>query len=143
MSVNSKDKGARFERWVADYFTQEGYICHRTAQYCGNTGDAPDVTGLPYLHVECKSYKDTEWDPKWIAQAYRDATAGSIPVVIHKTDYHKPKVTLSARDFTEMAIEYMSSVGMDDEILVTMDLDAFTKVYREYEAARYIAEGEK
>lgn len=143
MSVNSKDKGARFERWVADYFTQEGYVCHRTAQYCGNTGDAPDVTGLPYLHVECKSYKDTEWDDKWIAQAYRDAKAGSIPIVIHKTDYHKPKVTLSARDFTEMMIEYLTSVGVDDEILVTMDLDSFTKVYREYEAARYLAEGKK
>ena len=138
MSINSKDKGARFERQIADYFTQEGYVAFRTAQYCGNTGEAPDVSGVPYLHIECKSYKDTEWDPKWIEQAYRDCKSGYIPVVIHKTDYHKPKVTMSGRDFSHMMYEYGTQ---GDEILVTLDLDTFTKVYREYEAARYLAEG--
>ena len=142
MSVNSKDKGARFERWVADYFTQEGYVCHRSAQYCGNTGDAPDVTGLPYLHVECKAYHDTEWDPKWIAQAYRDAKKDNIPVVIHKTDYHKPKVTMSGKDYVSMMSAFMDSyLGDPSEILVSMDLDTFTRIYREYEATRYLMEG--
>lgn len=146
MGKMSKEKGKRFERQIADYFTQEGYVSHRSAQYCGNTGDAPDVVGVPYIHIECKSYKDTEWDDSWMEQAMRDAKPGLIPVVIHKTDYHKPKVTLGGRDFSEMMIEYVTSMvgdGIGDEVLVTLDLDTFTKVFKEYEAARYLAEGSK
>lgn len=138
MGGKSRDKGARFERWVADYFTQEGYICHRTAQYCGKTGDAPDVAGLPCIHVECKAYKDTEWDSAWMQQAKRDAKAGLIPVVIHKVDYHKPKATLTGRDLVEMMIEYVTN--NPDDIVVTMELDDFTRMYREYEAARDLSE---
>lgn len=141
MSVNSRDKGARFERWVADYFTQEGYVCHRTAQYCGKTGDAPDVSGLPYVHIECKAYASTEWDDKWMEQAKRDSQGNNIPVVIHKTDYHKPKATLTGRDLVEMMIEYVTN--NPDDIPVTMELDDFTKMYREYEACRYLAERSK
>jgi hypothetical protein len=141
MGKMSRDKGARFERQIADYFTQEGYVCHRTAQYCGNTGDAPDVSGLPYIHIECKAYKDTEYDPKWMEQAKRDAHGVNIPVVIHKTDYHKPKATLTGRDLVEMMIEYVTN--NPDDIPVTMELDDFTKMYREYEANRYLTERSK
>ena len=138
MGAKSRDKGARFERWVADYFTQQGYVCHRSAQYCGNTGDAPDVVGLPYIHIECKAYKDTEWDDSWIDQAKRDSNGKTVPVVIHKTDYHKPKATLTGRDLAEMMIEYVTN--NHDDLLVTMELDDFTKMYREYEASRYLSE---
>lgn len=48
MAVNSKKKGARFERELAGIFRDYGYKeARRTAQYCGNTGDASDVVGLP------------------------------------------------------------------------------------------------
>ena len=140
MGAKSRDKGARFERWVADYFTQQGYVCHRSAQYCGNTGDAPDVVGLPYIHIECKAYKDTEWDDSWIDQAKRDSNGKTVPVVIHKTDYHKSKATLTGRDLAEMMIEYVTN--NPDDLLVTMELDDFTKMYREYEASRYLSERE-
>lgn len=46
MPVNSKQKGARFERLLASKFREYGYDARRTAQYCGNTGDASDVVGL-------------------------------------------------------------------------------------------------
>ena len=50
--INSKDKGARFERQLAGLFRDYGYSgARRTAQYCGNTGDASDVVGLPGIHV--------------------------------------------------------------------------------------------
>ena len=139
MAINSKDKGARFERQIADYFRQEGYEAYRTAQYCGNTGDAPDVSGVPYIHIECKSYHDTEWSDAWYEQAVRDAAGDNTPVVIHKTDRHKPKATLGASDFARMMIKYMDA-GNDEDVLVTMELDAFTKIYKEYEAARYLEE---
>ena len=44
MAVNSKQKGARFERQLAGLFREYGYSdARRTAQYCGNTGEAADV----------------------------------------------------------------------------------------------------
>ena len=139
MGKMSKDKGARFERQIADYFTQEGYVCHRSAQYCGKTGEAPDVVGLPYIHIECKSYKDTEWDDKWMEQAKRDAKYKHIPIVVHKIDRHKPKVTLTAWDLSQM----IATGEFDDyDTLVTLDLDSFTRIYKEYEAARYLSEGD-
>ena len=56
MSINSKQKGARFEREIAKIFREYGYgSARRTAQYCGNTGDASDVVGLPGIHVSANT----------------------------------------------------------------------------------------
>jgi len=167
--ANSKDKGARYERHIADEFTQAGYVAHRSAQYCGNTGDAPDVMGTPYIHIECKYYKDTAWLNAWMEQAQRDAKPGNIPVVIHKVNYGRDKATLTATDALEMLIEYITAGNKDDltlvirkgrkyesmsgykaqdclvqidreGVLVDMELADFIKLYREYEASRYLAE---
>ena len=86
MAVNSKQKGARFERHLAGKFREYGYECRRTAQYCGNTGDASDVVGLPGIHVEAK-HAEAMRLYEWIAQAKRDAEAGGenrLPAVFHK-----------------------------------------------------------
>ena len=107
MSINSKQKGARFEREIAKIFREYGYgSARRTAQYCGNTGDASDVVGLPGIHVECK-HQDKMMLYDWMEQAERDSLgSGSMPVVFHKRNNH--------------------------EILVTMPLDVFMKIYAEY-----------
>ena len=52
--MNSKQKGKRGELSLVRFLRDEGYECRRTAQYCGNTGDAADIVGLPGLHIECK-----------------------------------------------------------------------------------------
>lgn len=112
MAVNSKQKGARFERLLASKFREYGYEARRTAQYCGNTGDASDVVGLPGLHIEAK-HQETMRLYEWIAQAKRDARANGedrIPTVFHKKN--------------------------NAEILVTMELDDFMKLYREWEAGQ-------
>ena len=109
MAVNSKQKGARFERLLASKFRDYGYSeARRTAQYCGNTGDASDVVGLPGIHIEAKHQERTNiYD--WIVQAKRDATGtDKIPAVFHKKN--------------------------NCEILVTMTLEGFMQIYREYEA---------
>ena len=73
MAVNSKQKGARFERELAKKFKEHGFEdSRRTAQYCGNTGDASDVVGLPGIHVEAK-HQETMRLYDWIDQAKRDA----------------------------------------------------------------------
>ena len=106
--VNSKQKGARFERQLASRFREYGYDARRTAQYCGNTGDASDVVGLPGIHVEAKHAEQMRLY-EWIAQAKRDAAAGggnALPAVFHKKNHA--------------------------EILVTVELDTFMKLYKEW-----------
>lgn len=119
MTVNSKQKGARFERLLASKFREYGYSdSRRTAQYCGNTGDASDVVGLNYIHAEAKHQEQMRlYD--WIDQAKRDAEAGGegkLPVVFHKKNNH--------------------------EILASMPLYVFMELYREYEARIEFKEGE-
>ena len=81
MSVNSKQKGARFERQLASLFREYGYNARRTAQYCGNTGDASDVVGLPGIHIEAK-HQETMRLYDWMSQAKRDAAGtDTIPAV--------------------------------------------------------------
>lgn len=111
MTINSKQKGARFERLLASKFRDYGYTdARRTAQYCGNTGDASDVAGLPYIHIEAKHQEQMRlYD--WMDQAKRDAKANNenrIPAVFHKKN--------------------------NAEILVTMTFDDFMQIYREFEA---------
>lgn len=109
MTVNSKQKGARFERTLASKFRSYGYgDARRTAQYCGKSGDAADVIGLPGIHVEAKR-QETMRLYEWMAQAKRDSEGtGRIPAVFHKKS--------------------------DAAILVTMELDDWIKIYREWEA---------
>lgn len=113
MPVNSKAKGARYERELASKFREQGYDdARRTAQYCGNTGDASDVVGLPGIHVEAK-HQERMSLYEWIAQAVRDAEAGgkgNLPAVFHRKN--------------------------NAETLVTMRLDDWFRLYREWEAGQ-------
>lgn len=110
MPINSRNKGARFERQLASLFREQGYEARRTAQYCGNTGDASDIVGLPGIHVEAKHAEQMRLY-EWMAQAKRDASAGgkgNLPAVFHKKN--------------------------NAAILVTMELEDWFNIYREYEA---------
>ena len=113
LAVNSKQKGARFERTLASKFREHGYDAKRTVQYCGNTGDAADVTGLPGLHIEAK-HQETMRLYDWMAQAKHDAKASGkevLPAVFHKKN--------------------------NSAILVTMELDDFMEIYKEWEAGNF------
>lgn len=116
MAVNSKQKGARFERLLASRFRDYGYDARRTAQYCGNTGDASDVVGLPGIHIEAKHQERMQLY-EWMAQAQRDAMANGgdvFPVVFHKKN--------------------------NADILVTMTFDDWMNLYREWEAGQCLQE---
>lgn len=109
MAINSKQKGKRFELLLASKLREYGYKARRTAQFCGNTGDASDVVGLPGIHIEAKHAEQMRlYD--WMAQAKRDAAAngkGNLPAVFHKKN--------------------------NAPILVTMELETFMQLYREFE----------
>ena len=116
MGGKSRDKGARYERDTAAYLREFGYDTHRSAQYCGKTGQAPDVVGLPYIHIECKHYANRAFDYDWMDQAKRDAKQGEIPAIFHKTDYHEDLVTLRRDDFMEIYREYEASRNLAERI---------------------------
>lgn len=103
--MNSKAKGARFERLLASKLRDYGYDARRGQQYCGANGDA-DIIGLPGIHIEAKHQERMKlYD--WMAQAKHDAK-GAIPAVFHKRN--------------------------NCAILVTMELGDFMTIYREWEA---------
>ena len=104
--VNSRQKGARFERQLASKLREYGYDCRRGQQYCGANGDA-DVVGLPGIHIEAKAVERLNiYDA--VNQSKRDARKGELPTVFHKKN--------------------------NCEILVTMPLDYWMELYREWEA---------
>ena len=116
MPVNSKQKGARFERYLASIFREFGYNkARRTAQYCGNTGDASDVVGLPYIHVEAKHQEQMRlYD--WMDQAKRDAAATDkflLLAVFHKKNNHNILVTMELEDWMQIYREYESGMSLD------------------------------
>ena len=101
MAVNSKQKGARFERLLATKLREYGYDTRRTAQYCGNTGDAADVVGLPNIHIEAKHQERMQLY-EWMAQAKRDAKGGLLPAVFHKKNNASILVTMELEDFMKI-----------------------------------------
>ena len=122
MAVNSKQKGARFERTLASKFREHGFDARRTQQYCGNTGDASDVAGLPGIHVEAKHQERMQlYD--WMAQAKRDAEAGgkgNLPAVFHKKNNAKILVTMELEDWFHLYREFAAGFDLierkkDDE----------------------------
>lgn len=106
MAVNSKQKGARFERLLASRFREYGYNARRTAQYCGNTGDASDVVGLPGIHIEAKHQERMQlYD--WMAQAKRDsAGTNTLPAVFHKKNNASILVTMEFEDWMRLYTEW-------------------------------------
>lgn len=106
---NSRQKGKRGELEIARILRDYGYRdCRRGQQYSGANGDA-DVVGLPGIHIEVKRRERLDIYAA-IGQAKSDARNGELPVVMHRKN--------------------------DCEWLVTMPLDAWMEVYREYESGR-------
>lgn len=104
MPINSRRKGAEFERKLARILRDYGYDARRGQQYSGANGDA-DVVGLPGVHIEAKAVERLNlYDA--MAQSKHDARSGEIPVVIHKKN--------------------------NCNILVTMELDSFMDLYKEF-----------
>lgn len=108
--MNSKQKGKRGELEFAKLCRDMGYDVRRTAQYCGNTGDASDCVGLPGIHIEVKRTERLSiYDA--MAQAIWDSrNSGDIPIVAHRRN--------------------------DSQWLIIMESDDWFKLYREWEAGR-------
>ena len=108
--MNSRQKGKRGELGLVRFLRNEGYECRRTVQYCGNTGEAADVVGLPGLHIECK-YVERINLREALGQARRDARPGEIPVVFHRSNNRPWVVCLDAHDFMTIYREWEARDG--------------------------------
>lgn len=114
MAVNSKQKGSRFERYLASRFREYGYEARRTAQYCGNTGDASDVVGLPGLHIEAKHQEQMRLY-EWMSQAKRDSEGtGRLPAVFHKKNNAEILVTMTFEDFMNLYVEWEAGFNLKE-----------------------------
>ena len=112
MAVNSKQKGAQFERTLASKLREYGYDCRRGQQYCGSNGDA-DVVGLPGIHIEAKACEQMRlYD--WMSQAKRDSEGtGRLPAVFHKKNYAEILVTMRLDDWMKLYGEYAAGFDLD------------------------------
>ena len=101
--MNSREKGARGERELAEVLRKYGYETRRGQQYSGANGDA-DVVGLPSVHIECKRVEKLNiYDA--MAQSIRDARENETPVVMHRRDKRYWLVTMTLKDFMEQYYE--------------------------------------
>lgn len=108
MGKMSREKGKRGEREFAALCSGNGYEARRTAQYCGKTGDAADVIGLPGIHVEVKRVENFRlYDA--LDQARRDAKDGLLPVVAHRKNNHRWVICMDADDFFTIYREWEAS----------------------------------
>ncbi|MBS5606293.1 hypothetical protein [Enterocloster lavalensis] len=113
MGKSQREKGKRGERELAGQLREYGYDCRRGQQYCGRSG-AADVVGLPGIHIECKRVERLNLHDA-MDQAVRDAGAlpedgRPFPAVFHRRDH--------------------------EEWLVTMRLEEWIHLYREWESGR-------
>jgi hypothetical protein len=110
--MNSRRKGKDGELALVRKLKEYGYDVRRSQQYAGINSVA-DVVGIDHLHIEAKYRQNGHGQTyEWLDQAKREARPGEIPVVMHK----------------KVSKEYRGN-----EWLVTMTLDDFITIWREYE----------
>lgn len=113
MSINSKKKGAQGERELAKILSEYGYECRRTQQFCGNTGQADDVVGLDYIHIECKRVEKLNIYEA-MKQANEDTKDNNFPTVFHRKNNKKWLVTMELDTWIKLYNEYYSSMKLDE-----------------------------
>ena len=114
MTVNSRAKGKAGELSLVHKLKEYGFEnARRSQQFAGINGDA-DVVGVSdLLHIECKVTDNGHGkNYEWLEQAQNDAREGEMPVVIHRRSSQRVK---------------------GKPWLVTMSLDDFVSLWREYE----------
>lgn len=106
--MNSRRKGKGGELELARKLREYGYDCRRGVQFSGANGDA-DVVGLPGIHIECKRVERLNLTDA-MHQALQDSRPGELPALFHRRN--------------------------SEPWLVTMPLESWIEIYREWEAGR-------
>lgn len=96
MTINSKAKGARFEREVASILRDNGYEARRGCQFAGGQ-DSPDVVSDFPFHIEAKMVEKLNL-ANALEQARRDS-GGSDYCVIHRKKNQEAMITMPLAQF--------------------------------------------
>lgn len=105
MSKYERERGARYERHIAQVLRDHGYEAERGCQHAGGK-DSPDVKhNMQGVHIEAKK---TEHIRIWqaLAQSERDAGENEIPIVVFSRNRSKDYVALSLEDFLKVFKDY-------------------------------------
>ena len=96
----SREKGKRGEREVAVILRDAGFTtARRTAQFCGNTGDASDVIGVPGYHIEVKRCEKVDL-ANWLRQTEHDAALKNlVPALLFRRSKEPWRVVISLEAF--------------------------------------------
>tara|TARA_S200002703_G_C3703340_1_gene216026 strand:- start:162 stop:560 length:399 start_codon:yes stop_codon:yes gene_type:complete len=127
--VNSRAKGAQFERSIANYLWDNLGIKFKRdlEQYReGDHGDLVPERGVNFPFViECKRYKSGDgMRPDWWGQASRAAKrAGKLPCVVYKFDHRDVRVVVPLH-----AVMYEEK---DNGFVAVLDLEGFCYLVRE------------
>lgn len=105
MAINSNRKGKAGELEFSKLCRAEGYEVRRTQQYCGNTGDASDCVGLNGIHIEVKRVERLNVDDA-MSQAIHDCKGDNMPIVAHRKNNCKWKITMNAEDWFKLYREW-------------------------------------
>lgn len=110
MGKFSRDKGKRFEQWVASKLRALGIACHRGWQARSGSDDADVVVdALPDVHIECKTGACPNiW--KAMEQARKAAKPGTRPTVVAHRDHGPTVVVVDFCDWLEELREKSSEV---------------------------------
>lgn len=101
MPVNSRNKGARYERLIAKRLREYGYEAERGCQHSGGR-DSPDVKhNMVGVHIEAKNTEHLNiW--KALEQSRRDAGEGEIPLVMFTRNREKDYAAMPFEDFMKL-----------------------------------------
>lgn len=119
----ARNKGATFERLVANTLKDRGIKARRTSQFDGAFGH--DLTVELPINLECKAVESLN-----LGQAYEQAVAdskrdGTMPIVIHKKNNKPVMTTLAFSDFIDIL---QWALGYVDEYNA-LDLKEYREVF--------------
>lgn len=98
--INSRAKGAAYEREVANDLRARGYQARRGQQHAGGP-DSPDVVGLPGYHIEAKRTERLDLYGA-MDQAVRDADLFETPVVVHRKNGRRSVAIVDWQAFLDL-----------------------------------------
>lgn len=110
--MNSRQKGVAGERELARKLREYGFDARRGQQYSGANGDA-DVIGLTGIHIECKRVERLDLIGA-MDQAKRDARASEFPAVFHRKNNCEWLVTMRLDDWMQLYREWLLSMELTD-----------------------------
>lgn len=116
--VNSRQKGSRTERFLAQRITAAGWTARRTGFYQSQAGhDAADVEckDLP-IHWECKGCERLQLRD-WMAQAIGDCRDDQMPVVAWKSK-SRPWIAALLLDDLLMMLQHTDLKSLSEAIVL-------------------------